>query len=251
MSKGTSIKDAIARWEEKSGEKAAEAKIVRLVGMLPPIEKMDANLSILISCEQLSISTSCIEKISNLQGLSKLHCLLLHSSLTLCALSPFQHFANRGMDACVCVCVCVTIARPLIECMLSFRYRLRSRIIENLKILSLGRNNIKKLEGLEPVADSLEQLWLSYNQIEKLKGIGSLKKLRILYLSNNKVKEWGEFEKIQELPALEELTFNGNPLEEKCSGEGTWRPEVQRRLPKLKKLDGAPIVSDTPEEEEA
>eukprot|EP01137_Pigoraptor_chileana_P026449 Opistho-2@7731 len=191
MSKGTSIKDAIARWEEKSGEKAAEAKIVRLVGMLPPIEKMDANLSILISCEQLSISTSCIEKISNLQGL------------------------------------------------------------KNLKILSLGRNNIKKLEGLEPVADSLEQLWLSYNQIEKLKGIGSLKKLRILYLSNNKVKEWGEFEKIQELPALEELTFNGNPLEEKCSGEGTWRPEVQRRLPKLKKLDGAPIVSDTPEEEEA
>ena len=27
----------------------------------------------------------------------------------------------------------------------------------------------------EPVADTLEQLWISYNQIEKLKGIGILK----------------------------------------------------------------------------
>lgn len=34
--------------------------------------------------------------------------------------------------------------------------------------LSLARNNIKKISGLEEIAGSLKELWLSYNQIEKL-----------------------------------------------------------------------------------
>lgn len=34
-----------------------------------------------------------------------------------------------------------------------------------LKILSLGRNNLKKIEKLEDVAGTLEQLWLSYNNV--------------------------------------------------------------------------------------
>lgn len=90
--------------------------------------------------------------------------------------------------------------------------------LENLKILSLGRNLIKNLVGLvslsfflfliefvtdfcsliieEAVADTLEELWISYNQIEKLKGIGGMKKLRVLYMSNNAVKEWPEFQKL-------------------------------------------------------
>jgi hypothetical protein len=42
--------------------------------------------------------------------------------------------------------------------------------MQSLQILSLGRNLIKKIEGLEPVADTLEELWLSYNQIDKLVG---------------------------------------------------------------------------------
>lgn len=32
----------------------------------------------------------------------------------------------------------------------------------NLKTLSLGRNNIKNFAGLEQVADTLENLWISY-----------------------------------------------------------------------------------------
>jgi hypothetical protein len=40
--------------------------------------------------------------------------------------------------------------------------------MDQLKILSLGRNVIKKIENIEAVADTLEELWLSYNQIEKL-----------------------------------------------------------------------------------
>ena len=41
--------------------------------------------------------------------------------------------------------------------------------------------------GLEGLSNTLEQLWISYNNIDKLKNIGNLRKLRVLYMSNNKV----------------------------------------------------------------
>ncbi len=68
---GTTIKEALTKWEEKSGQKAAEAKDVRINGIFPPIEKMDASLSTLVNVERLSLSTNMIEKIANLNGLSK------------------------------------------------------------------------------------------------------------------------------------------------------------------------------------
>jgi dynein light chain 1 len=58
----------------------------------------------------------------------------------------------------------------------------------------------------------LEELWISYNFVEKMKGVHVLKKLKVLYMSNNMVKEWGEFMKLQELPALEDLLFVGKLL---------------------------------------
>ena len=43
--------------------------------------------------------------------------------------------------------------------------------LKNLKILSLARNQIKRIMGLDEVGQTLEQLWLSYNVIEKVDGI--------------------------------------------------------------------------------
>jgi len=34
-----------------------------------------------------------------------------------------------------------------------------------LKTLSLGRNNLKSLQGIEASSETLEQLWISYNQV--------------------------------------------------------------------------------------
>jgi len=189
MSKATTIKDALAKWEEKNQAKAADAEEVKLYGQMPPIEKMDASLSTLSKCTKLSLSTNTIEKIANLNGL------------------------------------------------------------KNLKILSLGRNNIKNLNGLEAVSDTLEELWISYNNVEKLKGIGVLKKLKILYMSNNAVKVWDEFQKLTELPCLVDLLFVGNPLEEKHTVDGDWRDKATEKLPKLKKLDGVPVIRQDEDED--
>jgi hypothetical protein len=62
----------------------------------------------------------------------------------------------------------------------------------------------------EGVGDTLEELWISYNLIEKVKGVGVLKKLKVLYMSNNLVKDWAEFNKLQDMPSLEDLLFVGN-----------------------------------------
>lgn len=99
--------------------------------------------------------------------------------------------------------------------------------MKNLRILSLGRNYIKQISGLEAVAETLEELWLSYNLLEKLKGLSGLKKLRVLYLSNNQVKEWSEFNRLQEIPTLENLLFIGNPLVEGVD-EAVWKAEITK-----------------------
>lgn len=113
--------------------------------------------------------------------------------------------------------------------------------LRNLRILSLGRNYLKRIERLEDNVATLEQLWLSYNLIEKLDGLNGCKKLRIIYLSNNMVKNFDELLKLRDLPALEELLLVGNPMYDNMSKEQS-RVEVLRRLPKLKKLDGKMIT---------
>jgi hypothetical protein len=96
--------------------------------------------------------------------------------------------------------------------------------IDNLRILSVGRNNIRKLENMDAIADRLEvpsrpcvaphvrsaprvveshnialccdsagggtvqELWMSYNPISSLGGIEKLRKLRVLYMGNCKVE---------------------------------------------------------------
>ena len=68
--------------------------------------------------------------------------------------------------------------------------------MEKLKILSLGRNNIKKIEKLDEVAGTLEQLWISYNEISSLDGLASLKNLTTLYFARNNIKSFSELDKI-------------------------------------------------------
>uniref|UniRef100_A0A8C0S232 Dynein axonemal light chain 1 n=1 Tax=Canis lupus familiaris TaxID=9615 RepID=A0A8C0S232_CANLF len=63
--------------EEKTSQKPSEAKEIKLYAQIPPIEKMDASLSTLANCEKLSLSTNCIEKIANLNGLKNLRILSL------------------------------------------------------------------------------------------------------------------------------------------------------------------------------
>jgi len=117
--------------------------------------------------------------------------------------------------------------------------------MENLRILSLGRNNIKKLENLDGIGGRLEELWISYNPIDKLTGVEKLKTLKVLFMGNCKVSAEKEFQKLAELPCLEELVFFGNPIHRTMvdkEGELAWPKFVLGVLPNLRKLDGISVV---------
>jgi dynein light chain 1 len=84
--------------------------------------------------------------------------------------------------------------------------------LRNLKILSLSRNKIKRIGGLDEIGDTLEELWLSYNVIDTLNGLHPCRKLKILYLSNNKITKWDEIDKLRDLPKIDKVVFTGNPI---------------------------------------
>eukprot|EP00757_Euglenozoa_sp_SAG-D1_P000110 gene110-232_t len=108
------------------------------------------------------------------------------------------------------------------------------RELKNLRILSLGRNNIKKLENLD--IQDLQELWISYNKIDKLNGLDKLKSLKVLYMSNNNISTPNELDKLhQSCPDLEDLLLIGNPIQMK---NDDYRMHVLGRFPQLKKLDG-------------
>ena len=151
----TSIKNALKKWEEANKKKAAEATEIKLIGLYPPIEKLDGPFHILINCEKLSLSTNMIVNIQNLQ------------------------------------------------------------VLKNLRILSLGRNLIKSLQGIEGVSDTLEQLWISYNVIDKLKPIRNLTKLKTLYMAHNTVRSV--------IGASLSILLSCHALRTRCSLATPWR----------------------------
>lgn len=107
-----------------------------------------------------------------------------------------------------------------------------------LKVLSLGRNNIKKIEKLEDVAGSLQELWISYNQVASLDGLACLTNLTTLFCSNNLIKSFDELDKLKANDKLWDVLFIGNPMYDDVSSKEEARIEILRRLPNVKKIDG-------------
>ena len=168
--KTTSCRDAIKAWEAKTGSMAVEAKEVKLICQIPPIDKMDDSLNSLEQCEKLSLSSNLIERIISLPKL------------------------------------------------------------KNLKCLSLGRNNIKRLTGLDEIGQTLEELWVSHNQIEKFDGLQGCVKLCVFFATNNKVKQWDEVAKLASLNELKSVLLSGNPIYGDRANEEN-HPLVVKRVP--------------------
>lgn len=202
----TSIKEAISIFEKEEYQRrleevpedkrdeippvvASEEPKVLLIGLLPPITKMDKDITQLKECVHLGLSTNAIEKIGT--GLKEL---------------------------------------------------------KKLKILSLGRNNIRKLEQLD--IPGLEQLWISYNKIDKLTGMDKLKNLKVLYMSNNMINSWSEIDRLaNQCPELTDVLFVNNPIQQGEASEEEYRIKMIMRLPKITRLDG--IFVKLTEREEA
>ena len=186
-----SLREAIRRWETKTGISPQEATEVNLICQLPqPLERLDNEINQFENCEKLSLSTNAIIQIVPMQRL------------------------------------------------------------KNLKILSLARNNIKRIQNLEDVAATLEQLWLSYNQIERLDNMAPLQKLHTFYISNNRIRSWEEISKCSQLADLKNVLFLGNPCYTAPTKQENW-PMVVRKIPNVVNIDGCMVSAAIRAEAEA
>ncbi|XP_030762084.1 dynein light chain 1, axonemal [Sitophilus oryzae] len=176
MSKPTTIKDAIKRWEDKHpGESISDATEVGFQFQWPPIEKMDNSLSALTKCRKLSLSTNMIEKIAGISALKNLKILSLGRNY-------IKSFS--GLEG---------VADTLEELWLSYNLIEKVKgvqVLKKLKVLYLGNNLVKEwgefvkfndlpcLEDLlfvgNPLYDSMEEaVW----KVEAIKRLPNLKKL--------------------------------------------------------------------------
>lgn len=114
--------------------------------------------------------------------------------------------------------------------------------LSNLETLSMGRNNIKKIEGLDNIGRNLKNLWLSYNQITVLNGLENCAQLEQLYLSNNKIASIDEVAKLANNSKLNDLLLVGNPLYAKDGDKAAAQLQVIEVCPQLEsnvgKVDG-------------
>jgi dynein light chain 1, axonemal len=135
---------------------AEEADFVKLYCQMPPINKMDASLVGLKNCERLALSTNNIDRMTSLGGMNKLKILSLGRNLI------------KKVN--------LTRIRSLHPLILSF--------------------TLFQIEKLEDISSSLEELWISYNQIASLDGLSACSNLTTLYISNNLIKQWSELDKL-------------------------------------------------------
>lgn len=123
--------------------------------------------------------------------------------------------------------------------------------LKNIQILSLARNQIKKIQGLDEIGATLKELWLSYNQISTLDGLQNCTALTTLYVTNNKIKSWDEVKKLNQLPSITSISLYNNPVYEGYTKK-TVRPVFGTHCPKIRTLDGEMLTSEdvaTPTEE--
>jgi dynein light chain 1 len=83
---------------------------------------------------------------------------------------------------------------------------------------------------LDEVGATLQQLWISYNLIEKLEGLQSCTVLHTLFISNNKIASMDEINRLQSLPEIKNVLLLGNKIYDGMTKEEV-RPLVIRRCP--------------------
>ncbi|XP_066245936.1 leucine-rich repeat-containing protein 49 [Euwallacea similis] len=89
--------------------------------------------------------------------------------------------------------------------------QLRSlEVLQNLRVLLIGKNRIKKVEGLHNL-QKLEVLDLHGNQISHISGLNGLSELKVLNLAGNKIRFVG-VKDLQGLDLLQELNLRRNRL---------------------------------------
>lgn len=189
----------LRKQEAKTGVAAAEAAQVKLYCQVPAITKLDSSLATLANCEYvlpMNWRPSVVrpEYESNQPqttggSRSPRTRSTAWSLWTACASSASSpSVETRSKRSGTSLALAHRVVQYDLPCMAWLTLPPRDA-------MHRARTHIQ-IEKLEDVAESLEELWLSYNLITSLDGLGALSKLTTLYMSNNHIKAWAELDKL-------------------------------------------------------
>jgi len=107
----------------------------------------------------------------------------------------------------------------------------------NLNKLSLSHNKLKTVGDALAQCAALRELRLARNEITALpkRALAGCARLRVLDLSGNAFKDFGDVEALKFLPKLQQLSMRGSPLSRNAKG---YDAIVTKMCPSLKTLDG-------------
>jgi len=191
----TSCAQAIKAWEAKTGEVAAEAKVVKLYCQIPPVNKLDHTLNSLVNCEHLALSTNSIDRFIPLNGMKSLKILSLGRNM----LKKIEKLDD---------------------------------VADTLEELWLSYNNITLLDGLQGL-QNLRVLYLSNNgiknwgELDKLAGLSNLKDILLVgnEIYNGLSVEERRIEVLKRLPGLTKIDGELVTPSERAAAEGTGEEE--------------------------
>lgn len=103
--------------------------------------------------------------------------------------------------------------------------------LKYLKVLWLSRAGLADLCGMSALP-VLEELYVSFNEIDDLCALSYHDKLQVLDLEGNNIASWSELENLDSLPELRELNVQGNPF---C--KDSYAKRVIEMLPNVEMLD--------------
>ncbi|XP_014262485.1 dynein light chain 1, axonemal-like [Cimex lectularius] len=134
----TTIKEAIKRWEAANQRPIKDEVEVGFQFQMPPIEKLDNNLSMLENCEKLYLSSNLMDKLSGLPRLKHLKILSV-ARCKLLTLSGIEH-VNETLEELWASYNMIVKLSPLVSC-------------KQLRVLYLNYNYVRDWAEIAKLAE--------------------------------------------------------------------------------------------------
>ena len=111
------------------------------------------------------------------------------------------------------------------------------RNLVNLNKLSLSHNGLESIGDALTGCVALRELRLAHNKIQSLpkRALAGCRDLRVLDVSGNAFRDFGDVEALKSLPRLQQLSMRGSPLSRNAK---SYDATIAKMCPALKTLDG-------------
>jgi hypothetical protein len=114
--------------------------------------------------------------------------------------------------------------------------------LRRLRVLKASRCGLRELDGIAALP-SLEELYLSFNDVWELSPLALHESLQVLDLEANAIDAASQVALLATVPTLQHLTLDGNPLVRRCRSRNEYRGVVCAHLRRLQTLDDEPVTA--------